>query len=161
MPLLPTTLVTGLNNLESPEPPKNTVETAQRWTDLWWDYASGCIYLFPASLVASKALATSVFRPLISVALLPCPIPLTFFLGLEGAMRAAWATLSTPVSLTPPLLSITPAPIPFAPLGLAMIPVGMLSPTKQPPRVLLAALIHTWTITHIVVGPSGPVGPML
>jgi hypothetical protein len=160
MPLLPTTLAEGLISLDV-APSKDTPSAAQQWAEVWWSYASGMVYLNPATLVASKALAVPAFAGLLLPGMAPVPVPGVFFLALEGAMRTAWATLGTPVSLIPPLLSITPAPIPFAPLGLTTVPIGLASPDKFPVRTLMATLIHTWTITHIVVGPSGPVGPML
>jgi len=160
MPLLPPVLANELIKIDATASPKNTVEAAHAWSKAWWSYASGCVFLFPASLEASKLLATTAFTGIMLAAFAPVPAPPVFFLALEGAMRAAWGTLSTPASLTPPLLSITPAPIPFVPMGLAVVPVGLAAPAKEVSRTLLATVIHAWTITHIVVGPSGPVGPL-
>lgn len=160
MPLLPTTLSDALTQIDADGGPADIPTAAQKWTDAWWKYAAGMIYFNPASLDASKQLATVAFQAALLPGFAPIPVPLAFFTTLELAMRAGWAAVSSPASLMTPVLSLTPAPAPFAPLGVAVVPVGLASPSKSPPRVLLATLIHTWTITIIAVGGSGPIGPI-
>jgi hypothetical protein len=160
MPLLPNILQAELVKLDAQNGPnpKNTQETAQAWFNAWWAYAQNMTYLVPGG--GGRALVESTFKATLMGGLEPIPVPLPFFLALGGAMMAAWSTLGTPASLTPPILSLSPQPAPFAPIGVAVVPVGLASQEKQAPRAMLAGLIHTWTITAQAVGPSGPVGPI-
>lgn len=153
MPLDPSQLKSELMNIQDDNGPKDESAAADRWTKAWKTYAAGMIYLAPG---AAEVMAQS-FRGVIAAAFVPVPAPIVFFTALEGAMRAGWAS----AILTPPLISLTPAPSPFAPVGLAAtVALGLASKTKDPPCGALATAIHTWTITHIAVGPSGPVGPI-
>lgn len=159
MPLLPPVLAQGLIKLDEPSAPQSPSEVAQKWFDAWWAYASGMVFLNPGTLAGAKATVQGLFIGILTPGAIPNPVPLTFFLALEGAMRASWAVLGTPLFLTPPLLAAIPAPVPLTPLLLAVVPVGLVSPIKPPPRILMATIIDVWTRTHIVNGPSGPVGP--
>jgi hypothetical protein len=152
MPLLPSTLTDELMKLDSPNPPQDKPGAADKWATAWGNYVSGCVQLLPGAAL----LMQQTFKGVISSAFEPGPAPITFFLALEGAMRAGWASA---IAL-PPLLSFIPAPAPFAPLGLACVAVGLATDQKNPPRAALATAIHTWTSTIIVVGPTGPVGPV-
>lgn len=153
MPLDPSSLKTELMNIQDDQGPKDEAAAAERWTKAWKTYAGGMIYLAPG---AAELMAQS-FKGVISSAFAPVPVPIVFFLALEGAMRAGWAS----AILTPPLISLIPAPVPFAPIGLAAtVSLGLASDKKDPPCGALATAIHTWTITHIAVGPTGPVGPI-
>jgi hypothetical protein len=160
MPLLPAVLEAELMKLDSSSGPnpKNKQEAAAAWFNAWWAYAQNMTYLIPGG--AGRVLVEGSFKGILLTALDPVPLPMPFLTALGGAMLAAWGTLGTPLTLTPPILSLIPQPIPFAPLGLPAIALGMASNEKQPPRALLATLIHTWTITAQAVGPSGPVGPI-
>jgi hypothetical protein len=160
MPLLPTTLTDALTAIDDNGGPADTFAAAQKWSEAWWKYAAGMVYLNPGSLTASQQLATSAFQGVILAGFAPIPAPIAFFSVLDLAMRAGWASVSSPASLLTPVLSLTPAPLPFGPLGVTVVPVGLASPSKSPPRTLLATLIHTWTITIIAVGMSGPIGPI-
>ena len=168
MPLDPTTLTNKLLALdEGPVQLTDIPSTAKAWADAWWGYASGMIYLNPASLLASQQLATSAFMGVIMSGLGPDPFPgapATFIAALEGAMRAGWGALSTPASLIPPVISLIPSPVPFIPLGMTIVPVGMAAQDKTAVRAMLAGIIHGWTITHITVSsivPPGTLGPIL
>jgi hypothetical protein len=160
MPLLPSTLSSGLIKLDDPSGPnpKNIPAVAQAWFNLWWDYAQNMTYLVPGG--GGRPLVESSFKSILMGGLSPVPVPITFFVALGTAMLAAWATLGTPATLTPPIVSLIPQPVPFAPAGVAIVPIGMASKDKKLPRAALATLIHTWTITAQAVGPSGPVGPI-
>jgi hypothetical protein len=160
MPLLPNVLQEELMKIDDPSGPnpKNKAEVAQAWFDAWWKYAQNMTYLIPGG--AGRVLVESSFKGILMGGLEPLPVPLPFFLALGGAMMAAWGTLGTPLTLMPPVLSLIPQPAPFAPMGLAVVPVGIVSSTKQVPRAMLAGLIHGWTITAQAVGPAGPLGPL-
>lgn len=138
--------------------PKNKQQVAQAWFDAWWAYAQNMTYLTPGG--GGKSLVESSFKGILMGGLEPGPVPMPFFLALGGAMMAAWGTLGTPATLLPPILSLIPQPAPFAPMGVAVVPVGIASKNKQAPRAMLAGLIHGWTITAQAVGPTGPVGPI-
>lgn len=161
MPLLPSILEQGLIQLDSPSGPnpKNTRETAQAWFEAWWAYAQGMTYLIPGG--GGRPLVEESFKGILMAGLAPSPVPLTFLTSLGGAMAAAWVTLGTPATLLPGVISLVPQPVPFGPLGLAVVPVGLVSSQKGPPRAMLAGLIHGWTITAQAVSPAGPIGPIL
>lgn len=164
MPLDPITLTNKLLALDEGQGLSDIPSTAKAWADAWWGYASGMVYLNPASLLASQQLATSAFMGVIVSGLSPGPVPITFIAALEGAMRAGWGSLSTPASLIPPVISLIPSPVPFIPLGMQIVPVGMAAQDKTAVRAMLAGLIHGWTITHITVSsivPPGTLGPIL
>jgi hypothetical protein len=138
--------------IDDPNPPKDEAGTAGKWADAWGSYVDGCVQLAPG---ASQLMKQS-FKGVMMSAFAPVPVPIVFMLALEGAMRAGWASAIA----MPPLLSIIPAPAPFAPMGLAAVTAGLASDKKKTGREILATAIHTWTTTHIVVGPTGPVGPV-
>ena len=152
MPLLTSTLTDGLMAIDANAPPKDIPETAQKWADAWGGYVAGCTQLSPAAPPAMK----QAFKNAIASAFAPVPVPLVFMTALEGAMRAGWAV----ATVIPPLVSITPAPAPFAATGVPAVVAGLASPSKRTGREALATAIHTWTLTHIVQGPSGPSGPV-
>lgn len=152
--LLPPLFADVLNRIDEPSPPTTAIEAAQRWTDAWWQFAEGMSYLNPATLVASKASATSAFLGVITGAFTPQADATPFLWALEGAMRAGWATLSSPLSLLPPFISITPAPAPFAPLAAYIPTVGVNSLSKVTSRLQLATIIYTWTLTNLAVTPT-------
>lgn len=160
MPLNPSVLQAELVKLDDPNGPnpKNKQETAQAWFNAWWKYAQNMTYLIPGG--GGKALVESSFKGILIGGLELVPIPLPFFMALGAAMLASWATLGTPVTLTPPILSLIPQPVPFGPLGVVVVPIGLVSSDKQVPRAMLATLIHTWTITAQAVSPVGPIGPI-
>jgi hypothetical protein len=160
MPLLPSVLEAELMNIdaEGGPNPKDKPAVAQAWFNAWWKYAQNMTYLTPGG--GGRALVESSFKGILMGGLEPIPVPMPFFLALGSAMLAAWGTLGTPATLLPPILSLIPQPAPFAPIGVAVVPVGLASKEKQPPRAMLATLIHTWTITAQAVGPTGPVGPI-
>lgn len=156
MPLNPVVLTDQLIRLDVEGTAARDIPTAAAaWAEVWWSYASGMTYLNPLTLPASKALAVPVFTGLMIPGLAFGPPPV-FFGALEGAMRAGWAALGTPVSLLPTFLSIIPAPAPFTPLGLTTVPVGIVAPVKVAVRTLLATLIDSWTRTHLVVQSVPP-----
>jgi hypothetical protein len=160
MPLLPTTLTNGLLNLDIPSPPPDATTAAQRWFDAWWAYASGMVFLNPGTLAAARSAAQGPFLGILTGVCVPLPVPGTFFLALESAMRAAWLTLATPAFLTPPVVTATPSPLVLAPLMIGIVPVGLVSPTPQPSRILLSTLIDAWTRGYIAMtaipAPAGP-----
>jgi len=160
MPLLPNVLEAELMNIdaEGGPNPKNNQEVAQAWFNAWWAYAQNMTYLTPGG--GGRVLVESSFKGILMGGLEPIPVPLPFFLALGGAMAASWASLGIPGILLPPLLSLTPQSTPFAPMGVAIVPVGIASKEKKPPRAMLAGLIHAWTITGQAVGPTGPIGPL-
>jgi hypothetical protein len=160
VPLLPSVLQDELMKLDSSSGPnpKNKPEAAAAWFNAWWAYAQNMTYLIPGG--AGRVLVEGSFKGILLAGLEPVPAPMPFLSALGGAMLAAWGTLGTPVTLTPPILSLIPQPIPFAPLALPVIAAGMAASDKTVPRAMLATIIHTWTITAQAVGPSGPVGPI-
>jgi len=163
MPLLPPTLIDALMQLDEGTPSQNILDTADKLAEAWWSYASGMIYLNPATLAASKALALPAFKGAILPGLTPIPAPLPFFVALELAMAAGWLTLSTPASLTPPVIGLTPAPPQtLAPVAVSIVPVGLASFDKRVPRALLAGYIHVWTITiqTVTANPPFTAGPI-
>lgn len=160
MPLLPTTLTQALLDLDVPQPPADPTSTALKWFDAWWAYASGMVFLNPGTLAAARGAAMGPFIGALLPACAPSPVPGVFFLALEGAMRGAWLALATPAFLLPPVVTAVPVPIPFAPLALAVVPVGLAAPEKTPPRALLASIIDGWTRGHIAMtAVPAPVGP--
>lgn len=157
MPLSPATLGQTLSNLGDPASP---AETAEHWFDAWWVYARGMVYLNPATLEAARSAARAPFVGGLIAACVPSPVPLVFFLALEASMRAAWLVLATPAFLLPPAVLATPNPVPFAPLALATVPVGMASSAVEPPRVMLAGIIDLWTRGNIALSAvPAPLGP--
>ena len=152
MPLSASTLTDGLMAIDDPNPPKDIAGTAGKWADAWGDYVGGCVQLAPGAALLMK----QSFKGVILSAFAPVTVPIVFMLALEGAMRAGWGSA---IAL-PPLLSFIPAPSPFAPTGLAAVAAGLASKQRRTGREILATAIHVWTITHIVVGPTGPVGPV-
>jgi hypothetical protein len=120
-------------------------------------------YLNPGTLVASEQGAKAVFEGTLLPAFTPLLNEMPFFVTLEAAMRAGWATLSTPVALSPPVVAIVPTPVVFAPSCVGIYPAGINSLSNLPSRMLLANIIHAWTITHqtIAINPAGTMGPIL
>jgi len=153
-------LVDGLIRLDEPTPPAGPPEAAERWFRAFWAHAQGMQHLNPATLEAAKGAAQGVFLPALAPAFVVSPVPLPFLTALEGALRAAWAVLSTPAFLLPTYASGVPAPAPLAPLLLAVVPVGLPSPSKRPPRAMMAGIIHSWTLTHTVVPVAPPNTPI-
>ena len=158
MPLLPNVLQAELLNLDSDGGAKDVAAAAGKWFNAWWTYAQNMTYLVPGG--GGRPLVESSFKGILLAGLSPSTDATLFFTMLGTAMTAAWATLGTPASLTPPILSLIPAPAPFGPMAAPVVPVGLAASNKAIPRTLLATLIHTWTITIQAVGPSGPVGPI-
>jgi hypothetical protein len=160
VPLLPNILEQELVKLDASggPNPKDKQQAAQAWFNVWWTYAQNMTYLIPGG--GGRALVESSFKGILMGALEPVPVPVVFFTALGNAMLAAWGTLGTPATLTPPILSLIPQPAPFGPMGLAIVSMGLASKEPKPPRAMLAGLIHTWTITAQAVGPTGPVGPI-
>lgn len=152
MPLDPSKLTDELVAIDESGPPKDIPAAIEKWADAWAAYVKGATRITPASATPMR----SAFKSAMAAAFIPAPVPITFPTFLEAAMRAGWAAAIT----TPPGVSITPAPAPFAPTALAAMVAGLASPDKKVGRAALAAVIHTWTITHIVVGPDGPSGPV-
>jgi hypothetical protein len=157
MPLLPNVLEAQLKQLDTKK--LDTVEkTAQAWFDAWWAYAQNMTYLVPGG--GGRVLVEQSFKGILMGGLQPIPVPITFFTMLGNAMLASWASLGTPATLIPPILSLIPQPAPFGPMGVGVVPVGLATKEQGPPKQMLATLIHTWTITAQAVGPTGPVGPI-
>lgn len=157
MPLLPNILEAELKKLDD-QKLDDMEKTAQAWFNAWWAYAQNMTYLMPGG--GGRALVEQSFKGILMGGLSPIPVPITFFTMLGNAMMASWATLGTPATLMPPILSLIPQPAPFGPMGVGVVPVGLASKDKGPPKATLAALIHAWTITGQAVGPTGPVGPL-
>lgn len=148
MPLNPGTLTSALLRLDVPEGPKSIPEAAQAWADAWKSFIQESIYLTPG---VGELMALT-FKNVLQPSFTPTPVPGTFLLGLQGAMLAGLASAIWLPSVT----SLTPPPSPFPPMALSVIATGMASSDKNPPRVALALAIYTWTITGMVVTPSGP-----
>lgn len=159
MPLLPATLYDGLMQLDSDGGAKDLGSATQRIFDAWWGFASQMTYLNPATLVAAKALVMGPFIGVLTPAMQPSASDAAFWNALNGAMVAAWASLGTPATLTPPLVSATPPVAPLYPLisGVAQANGQLMSSPAA--RLSVATVIYTWTLTGIVIGPTGPVGP--
>lgn len=160
MPLLPSVLEAELVKLDSSggPNPKSKPEAAAAWFNAWWAYAQNMTYLIPGG--AGRPLVEGSFIGILLPSLEPGPAPMPFLTALGTAMLSAWSTLGTPLTLVPPILSLIPQPAPFAPMALPVVALGLASSDKQPPRAMMASLIHAWTITAQAVGPSGPVGPI-
>ena len=161
MPLLPPVLTQGLLTLDEPKPPPDPATTALKWFDAWWNYFSGCAQLNPGTIPAAKLAAQGVFVPIMTplIAANQVPVPVPFFMGLEGAIRAAMATVLNPAFVIPGLyLAGIPSPVPLGPLMIPTAAIGMASLSAKPPaRIALASIISGWTpsntITQIVPPP--------
>lgn len=161
MPLSPLTLTAALMDLDVPAP-QSAEAAAEAWFAAWWKYAREMTFWNPATLEASQAAARPGFTALLLPALVPAPLPGVFFLALENAMIGAWALASAvPGTLLPAYAPLPIVPSPALVPGalttslLAVGPVGLASPSKEPPRTLMAAIISTWTPPSFVAFTPG------
>lgn len=174
MPLNPATLTAAVLDVDVP-PPQTVAAAAEAWFSAWWKYAKEMAYWNPALLLPVpaappapampspvEAAARAAFTPVLLPGLAPSPGPVAFFLALEAAMVAGWvAGSAVPGSLLPTYLPIplVPIPVPGAlqiPL-LASVPIGLASPTKEPPRLAIATAISTWTpLSFLATVPGSP-----
>lgn len=163
MPLLPPLLAERLTTLDDPSPGSDVLTSATRWFEAFWAYYSGCTLLQPLTLEAAKLAAQAVFVPLLAAGMTPNPVPVTFFLALEGAIRAVLAVTLTPAFLLPGFGAGVPTPAPLAPLLLAVVPLGLASGSAKPPaRIAAASIISAWMVSNTVTLLSPPgVVPLL
>lgn len=152
--LLPPTLVDGLIGLDDPPTPPTEAAIAEAWHSAWWAYFQDLSILNPATLSAAQAVSEAAFVPLLIPGLLPVPVPGSFFIALEAALTAAIAASTLPIFLAPLLaISTIPAPPGLAALLLPVVPIGLISPVKAPPRIFMATVIDTWTRTNTFMPP--------
>lgn len=154
MPLLPSVLAAGLNQIGFP---KDASAVADAWFTAWWDYAQGMSYLQPGG--GGRSAVEGSFKGIIMGVASPGLSEPQFFDGLGNAMKAAWATLGTTAFLLPAYSSATPAPAPFTPMAISIISIGKASSSNQTPRSQLADAIHSWTITNMAIPVTPPGGP--
>lgn len=162
MPLLPPVLQQGLITMDDPQPGSTAVECAGKWFDAWWGYFSGCSLLNPATVPAAKLAAQGVFVPILTAALSlnQAPIPLPFFMALEGAIRAAMQVVINPLMTLPPQSTLTPSPVPLGPLLVPAAAIGMASGSvKAPPRIYIASVISGWTSSNVAILAITPFTP--
>lgn len=161
MPLLPPVLQQGLITMDDPQPGSTAAVCAGKWFDAFWGYYSGCSMLNPLALVAAKASAQGAFVPILTAALsLSPPIPVPFFLALEGAIRAALAITLTPATMLPLYASGAPSPVPLGPLLVPAAAIGMASGSvKAPPRVYIAGVISAWMPSNTALLALTPFTP--
>jgi len=164
MPLDQATLQAQLLLLDEPSPGQDVGTCANKWFDAFWSFYSGCSQLNPLTLPAAQQASRVIFVPLVAAGMTPNPVPLTFFLALEGALRAVLAATLTPAFMLPTFLVGVPSPVPLAPLLVPTVAVGLASGgAKAPPRAALAVLLHTWMLTNTVtlVPPATGAVPLL
>ena len=166
MPLSPLTLTNALLSLDQPAP-LSLEASAEAWFSAWWKYAQEMSYWNPALLPVAEAAARTAFLGFIIPAMVPNPVPLTFFLGLESAMVAAWPAASlTPGTLIPAYAPIPIAPAAYVPGILAntlvstVVPLGLASQFKDPPIMAIANAIAAWTpLSFVAFLPGSPPVP--
>lgn len=117
--------------------------------------------LNPLTLVAAKELARAAFVPLLAAGMVPSPVPITFFLALEGAIRVMLAVTLTPTTMLPLYSVGVPSPIPLAPLLLPVVPIGMASGGVKPPaKIYIASVISSWMYSNLVMPVIQPAPPI-
>ena len=150
MPLIPTTLSTGLSSIFDPESPSLTgwpstnLEAAEQWADAINGYASAVVPPSASSAAARNAMrdVLLVVTPEAGNAIIQLPLALTAYAGVLAA------------GMAPAFISVPPA------VPAIILPVAAIGIAGGPSSAVVAALtgiIDAWFRTGFAV--PAPIGP--